>query len=190
MGDLAEYKYGLTASANDSGAFRLLRITDIDAWGKLRQSDEKFVSASLVSDEYVVKPGDILMARTGATFGKTMLVTSSQAAVFASYLIRIRFKEGNLDPTFYWHFAQSSLYWSQANAIVSSGGQPQFNANALKVVRVPLPPLDEQLKVASLLDNFDTLVNDLSIGLPAELNARRKQYEHYRDRLLTFDEAA
>ncbi|MGB4440929.1 MAG: restriction endonuclease subunit S, partial [Coriobacteriia bacterium] len=53
-----------------------------------------------------------------------------------------------------------------------------------------IPPLDEQARIVCILDKFDALVNDLSIGLPAEIAARRKQYEYYRDRLLTFKEAA
>jgi len=53
-----------------------------------------------------------------------------------------------------------------------------------------LPTLSEQDRIVSILDNFDALVNDISVGLPAELAARRKQYEYYRDRLLTFKEAA
>ncbi len=48
--------------------------------------------------------------------------------------------------------------------------------------------LDEQERIVTILDKFDALVNDLSIGLPAELKARRQQYEYYRDRLLTFEE--
>jgi type I restriction enzyme S subunit len=54
---------------------------------------------------------------------------------------------------------------------------------------IPLPPKQEQERIAAALDKFDALVNDLSIGLPAELAARRKQYEYYRDKLLTFEEA-
>ena len=56
--------------------------------------------------------------------------------------------------------------------------------------RIPNPPLEAQQEIVAILDKFDTLVNDLSSGLPAEIAARRKQYEHYRDRLLTFKEAA
>jgi len=56
--------------------------------------------------------------------------------------------------------------------------------------RVPLPPIQEQRAISAKLRNFDALVNDLSIGLPAELAARRKQYEYYRDRLLTFQECS
>ena len=53
-----------------------------------------------------------------------------------------------------------------------------------------IPPLEEQRRIVEVLDRFDALVNDLSIGLPAELAARRQQYEYYRDQLLTFEEAA
>lgn len=67
-----------------------------------------------------------------------------------------------------------------------SGG----TTNVLRQVVVPVPPLAEQARIVTILDSFDALVNDLSAGLPAELAARRKQYEHYRDRLLTFKELA
>ncbi len=153
-------------------------------------SDARFVTSSPIAAEYLVAPGDLLVARTGATFGKTMLVVDSAPAVFASFLIRIRVDESVLLPGYYWHFAQSSAYWRQANKLVSRAGQPQFNANVLKDVRLQIPPLSEQQRIVSVLDQFDTLVNDLSIGLPAELSARRRQYEYYRDRLLTFQEAA
>lgn len=57
-------------------------------------------------------------------------------------------------------------------------------------IRIPVPPPEEQERIVAILDHFDALVNDISIGLPAEIKARRQQYEHYRDRLLTFREAA
>jgi len=59
---------------------------------------------------------------------------------------------------------------------------------ALKEVIIPIPPLAEQERIASILDRFDALTTDLASGLPAEIVARRKQYEYYRDRLLTFNE--
>ena len=51
-----------------------------------------------------------------------------------------------------------------------------------------LPPLSEQARIVAILDRFDTLCNDLTAGLPAEIEARRKQYEYYRDKLMTFKE--
>lgn len=61
---------------------------------------------------------------------------------------------------------------------------------ALRKIRIPVPPLAEQARIVAILGQFDALVNDLTSGLPAEIAARRTQYAHYRDRLLTFKEAA
>ncbi|MDQ3549466.1 MAG: restriction endonuclease subunit S [Chloroflexota bacterium] len=189
LGDVATFKYGYTASAAPIGKYRFIRITDITANGKLAPDNAKYVEATAAASEYLVKKGDLLMARTGATYGKTMLVEWNAAAVYASFLIRIRLDESRVLPGYYWHFAQSGHYWRQADGLVGIGGQPQFNANVLKAVQLPLPTLEEQERIVAILDKFEALVSDLSIGLPAEIAARRAQYEYYRDRLLTFDEA-
>lgn len=68
------------------------------------------------------------------------------------------------------------------------GSQSNINAQKVKNYPIPVPPIREQERIVATLDAFDALVNDLSIGLPAELNARRNQYEYYRDKLLTFEE--
>ena len=125
------------------------------------------------------------MARTGATFGKTLYYNSDEPAIFASFLIKISLNS-NVLPRYYWHFAQSTNYWSQANKLVSPGGQQQFNSNALKQVVFPVPPLEFQRAIVAQLDAFDALCNDLCAGLPAEIDARRKEYEYYRDTLLNF----
>jgi type I restriction enzyme, S subunit len=56
----------------------------------------------------------------------------------------------------------------------------------LEKILIPIPPLEEQERIVAILDRFDTLCNDLTSGLPAEIEARRKQYEYYRDKLLSF----
>jgi type I restriction enzyme S subunit len=78
----------------------------------------------------------------------------------------------------------------QIHALCSFQGIPALNKANLDKLIVPLPSFSSQVKIVDLLDKFDALVNDLSIGLPAELSARRKQYEYYRDKLLTFKERA
>ena len=67
---------------------------------------------------------------------------------------------------------------------------PRGDKEAILRYEIPVPPLEEQARIAAILDKFDALVNDISSGLPAEIKARRQQYEHYRDRLLTLREAA
>jgi type I restriction enzyme S subunit len=111
-----------------------------------------------------------------------MMFDESYPAVYASFLIRIRFTENTLLPAYYWHFAQSSLYWTQANKLVSKAGQPQFNANVLKSIIIPFPPLSIQREIVRILDSFTELATELA----TELTARKKQYEYYRNELLTF----
>jgi len=190
LNEIATFKYGFTAKAKDTGRYRFIRITDIADNGKLSNENPKYIDESSDSFKCLVKQGDILMARTGATFGKTVFIKDEISAVYASFLIRIQFDIMKILPAYYWHFAQSNFYWQQVNKLVSIGGQPQFNANALKAVCIPIPAIEEQQRIVSILDRFDALVNDLSTGLPAEIAARRQQYEHYRDRLLTFRELA
>lgn len=67
-----------------------------------------------------------------------------------------------------------------------TGKISSLSSKSLGEAIIPIPSLEEQERIASILDRFDTLVNDLSAGLPAEIEARRQQYEYYRDRLLTF----
>ena len=69
-------------------------------------------------------------------------------------------------------------------------GNPKLMSNAMARIQIPVPSLEEQERIASILDKFDALVNDISQGLPAEIEARKKQYEYYRDKLLTFKEKA
>ena len=72
----------------------------------------------------------------------------------------------------------------------TAGGVPSLTQTVLKRVRIPLPSIAEQERIVKILDKFDALVNDISSGLPAEIEARRKQYEYYRDLLLTFPSAS
>jgi type I restriction enzyme S subunit len=75
-------------------------------------------------------------------------------------------------------------------AFKKEGGTPAVNASDLAGIVVDVPSITEQKRIIEILDRFDTLCNDLSAGLPAEIEARQKQYEYYRDKLLTFKEAS
>lgn len=72
---------------------------------------------------------------------------------------------------------------------MGQGSQSNINAKVVKEFPIPVPPLEEQARIVSLLDRFDELTAGLSSGLPAEIAARRQQYAFYRDRLFSFLEA-
>ncbi|MHA7306517.1 restriction endonuclease subunit S [Arthrobacter sp. TMN-49] len=86
-------------------------------------------------------------------------------------------------------FTEFYLNSIDLSPFISGAAQPKLNKANLNQILIPDPSFNEKERVVGLLDKFDALVNDLSVGLPAELAARRKQYEYYRDRLLTFEEA-
>lgn len=91
-----------------------------------------------------------------------------------------------VNPRFLYHYLKTQDLASMNTA----GGIPSLTQSALNPVPIPIPSLAEQERIVGILDKFDALVNDLNVGLPAELAARRKQYEYYRDKLLTFKESA
>ncbi len=74
------------------------------------------------------------------------------------------------------------------NAMKRGAGVPHISGEALAKIMLPVPQIEEQERIVEILDHFDCLCNDLSCGLPAEIEARQKQYEYYRDKLLTFKE--
>ena len=186
LGEIATFEYGYTAKANDSGNTRFIRITDINSDGYLNQENKKYIDLNKNNEKYILQYGDIIVARTGATYGKTLYINSTEPSIYASYLIKIVLNNTIINNKYYWHFTKSNKYWNQANKLVSEGGQPQFNANVLSKIKLPVPPLPVQEKIVAILDKFDKLVNDIKEGLPAEIALRRKQYEFYRNKLLDF----
>ena len=155
---LTNPRYGYTASAKDCGDARFIRITDISDDGYLGSKDPKFILLTAKSKGSLLVRGDILVARTGATYGKTMLFDEDYPAIYASYLIRLRLPAEEVVPYFYWAFAQSDNYWEQARALMTGGGQPQFNGNAIKQIKFPLPPLSTQRAIVAELKAEHTIV--------------------------------
>lgn len=152
-------EYGFTASAEETGDTRFIRITDINDDGTLNPETSKYVNLADENKSYLLHEGDLLVARTGATYGKTLYFENGEQSLFASYLIRIRFnKNVSVLPKYYWYFARSDEYWQQARSLVTGGGQPQFNGNALKQISLPLPPLDIQREIVARIEKERAIV--------------------------------
>lgn len=98
-------------------------------------------------------------------------------------------REG-VDAEYVYQFLLGASEDIRSTCVRTDGSMAAVNSRDFFAWTIPLPSLEEQRRVATKLRNFDFLVNDVSIGLPAELAARRKQYGYYRDRLLRFQEAA
>ena len=159
ISELTKPEYGFTEKAEDQGDARFIRITDISGDGTLRSEEPKFITLTSEAQKSILEKGDILVARTGATYGKTMIFEEDYSAVFASYLIRLRFPLERVHPSYYWAFTQSDAYWDQARTLVTGGGQPQFNGNAIKQIRFPLPSLETQQAIVAEIEAEQALVN-------------------------------
>ncbi|RYZ26542.1 MAG: restriction endonuclease subunit S [Chitinophagaceae bacterium] len=93
---------------------------------------------------------------------------------------------GKYSPKFLYFLLSADAFFDYNMQFAKGAKMPRGDKNSILKYKIPLPPLSEQERIVNILDKFDALVNDISIGLPAEIAARRKQYEYYRNRLLTF----
>jgi type I restriction enzyme M protein len=94
-------EYGYSESAKNNGEYRYIRITDISEDGFLKYDEIKYVDLNEKSKKYILKKGDVLVARTGATYGKTLYFDEEIKAIFAGYLIRLNFRKEQINSNFY-----------------------------------------------------------------------------------------
>ncbi len=186
LGEVCEISgdYGLSAPSKPYDGVRYLRITDITDSGGL---NNEYVSADLKEDagKEPLVDGDILFARTGATVGKTLVYRSNFGkCLFAGYLIRYRARKQVVSSQYLFHFTHSTKYYNWVSASLAVGAQPNISAQRYNQLQFPLPPLSEQQRIVSILDTFEASVANLE----QQLAQREKQYEYYRNKLLTFNE--
>ena len=136
------------------------------------------------------KPGDVVITDVGETVedvGKAVAWIGDKDVAIHDHCYAFRH---SMNPKFVSYCMQTSSFIAEKAKYVARTKVKTLLIESFSRIRIPVPPLDEQERIVAILDKFDALVNDLSSGLPAEIAARRKQYEHYRDLLLTFREAA
>ena len=122
---------------------------------------------------------------TTATIGEHALIIVDSLANqrFTNLQIR-KLLIPSIDTRYCFHYMFLLGEWCKAN--VNSGGFASVDMGKFKKYPIPIPPLEEQQRIVTILDRFEALTTDLQSGLPAEIEARRKQYEYYREKLLTF----
>ena len=134
----------------------------------------------------ILEENDILVTIAGATIGKCAIVPKEILPANTNQALAIiRLAKGN-SPKYVMYLLQSDLMKQYMQKNIKGSAQPNLNLKQLNDFVIPLPQLSVQERLVQVLDNFDAICSDLKIGLPAEIEARQKQYEFYRDALLTY----
>lgn len=158
--------------------------THYKIWAKEAKS---FLEPELAAKLRAAKKGDVIIVAAGETIediGQGVAWHGDEDVVIHDACFSF---SHNMHPNYVSHFTQTDLFHSQIKRYISSGKISSINAAGLSKAKIPVPPMEEQIRIASILDKFHVLINDISVGIPAEIEGRRKQYEYYRNRLLTFN---
>ena len=145
----ASIQYGLSNSAESDGTHKLLRITDIQ--NNMVDWDKVPYTTAQNAENYLLNTDDIVFARTGATVGKSFLITTlPYDSVYASYLIRIRLMDG-ISPSYIYDFFNSPCYWEQITNKAIGIGQPNCNGTTLSNLLIPVPTTFMQCKTTEIV---------------------------------------
>ena len=136
--------------------------------------------------KYKPQINDVFMVKSGSTTGKVAMVTDSREFNIWSPIAAMR-TNTSLLPRYLFYTLQTKDIQNQVVKYASNGSQPNLSMRKLEQFKIKVPPMDMQERIVKVLDNFDAICSDLGIGLPAEIEKRQKQYEYYREKLLTFD---
>lgn len=169
--------YGANESAesDDRSYPRYIRITDITDDGDLRDETFKSLSPEKAKD-YMLNPGDILFARSGATVGKTYLYRGGFDACYAGYLIRARCGE-KLLPEFLFLYTQTSMYEAWKNSVYIQATIPNIGADKYSELRVLVPPIEEQREIIEAANKKCESINNLQRELKAQIDDLYKYRE-------------
>ena len=163
-----------------------IKIGDVDPTSKYIMSTAEKITISGAKKSRYLKKGDFVLSNS-MSFGRPYIL-GIDGCIHDGW-ISMRNFESFLNSDFLYHLLRSHRIQNIWKQKASYGTVQNLNADIVRETPIPVPPLEEQTRIVAILDKFDALVNDLSSGLPAEIAARRKQYEYYRNRLLTFKEA-
>ena len=189
MGDVFEMRNGYTPSKNNSefwvgGTIPWFRMDDIRENGRILSDSIQHITPSAIKGKGLFEANSFILATT-ATIGEHALIIADSLANQQFTNLKVRKSLSNLLVTkfiYYYMFIVDDFCKKNTNV----SGFASVDMDKLKRMPFPIPPLELQEKIVAILDRFETLVNDLTNGLPAEIAAVKDQYEYYRNKLLTF----
>lgn len=155
------YGIGAAAVAYRADLPTYIRITDIDEFGRFRPAPAVSVDSPL-SGNYLLQDGDLVIARTGASVGKSYRYRSTDGPlVFAGFLIAVRPDARRLDPRYLGYLLQSKQYWDWIAAESMRSGQPGVNAQQIARLEIDVPAIAAQRAIADVLEDADRLVDSI-----------------------------
>lgn len=159
-------------------------------YGTWATETKSFVGEALAEKLRKAQPGDLVIATTSeddeAVAKAVAWIGDAEIAVSGdAYIYRHK-----LEPKYISHFFQSEQFQDQKKRFITGTKVRRISGESLAKIRVPVPPLEVQQEIVTILDDLAKLTTELEVALREELDARRRQYKYYRDALLTFDERA
>ncbi len=195
MGEIGKFFGGLTGKSKSdftNGNARFISYMNVYSNIALNQTADEFVRIADGEKQNTLAFGDAIFTGSSETpdeCGMSSVVTSepTEPLYLNSFCFGFRLDDASIfAPDFLKHLLRSKQIRSQIAK--TANGVTRFNVSKALFAKVilPIPPLELQEKIVAILDRFETLVNDLTHGLPAEIAAVKGQYEYYRNKLLTF----
>ena len=175
-------------SRNDKKTFKYIDLSSVS------RDFHKIIDFQIISKgnapsraQQIIKTNDVLFATTRPTLHRFCIIdTEFNEQICSTGFCVLRAKQDMVLSKWlmYCISTQKCLDFVETNQ--EGASYPSISDNKFKQFKIPIPPLEIQEKIVSILDKFESLANDLSQGLPAEIKARKKQYEYYREKLLSF----
>ncbi len=139
--------------------------------------------------QQIVNTEDVIFGTTRPTLKRYSIITSKyHNQICSTGFCVLRANPEVLTPKYLFYTLMTNMFYNYVENNQKGASYPSISNSVVNKFRIPIPPLSEQNRIVEILDKFDTLINDTSIGIPAEIAARRKQYEYYRAKLLDFKE--
>lgn len=189
MGDIAKIQRGASPRpiakyiTDDENGVPWIKIGDTSTGSKYVSRTAQKITFEGAKKSRILKKGDFIMSNS-MSFGRPYIL-NIDGAIHDGWASISDFR-GTLNSDYLYHYLSSDRVQNYWTSRINSGSVSNLNADIIKTLLVPVPSLVEQTRIASVLDKFDTLTNSISEGLPREIALRQKQYEYYRDLLLSF----
>ena len=189
LGELCDIGDGLhsTPKYDDFGDYYFINGTNLNDGKIIVESKTKKVNEAEYNKYKIELDKNTILMSINGTIGKIAFY-NDEPVILGKSIAYFRVNSMELQPKYLYYYLQGNLATKYYNENLTGSTILNLGLKALREFEISLPSLDVQERLVNVLDNFDAICSDLNIGLPAEIEARQKQYEYYRDKLLTFEE--